>query len=203
MFGELSSSLVIIGVIAGIPALVVTLVVLWSLPRRRMRPVAAAASALAFVLIAISVWAVFRPTGQVAAAGPRVQISSATQPLSPSGPPPTSQPPPSPSGAACSPSGSTVTEAAQGLAFEKDCLAAPAQTAFIIDFDNKDNGVPHNIHIFSEDPSANPGAQSLFMGDLVTGPSKTTYQVSALPAGTYFFHCDVHPTTMRGTFVVG
>ena len=203
MFAEVTSSLVIIGVVAGIPALVVTLVVLWSIPRRRMRRVAGGATALAVVLIAIAVWAVFRPTGQIAAAGPRVQISSVTPVPPPPSPPQTSQPPPSPSGAACSPSGSTVTEVAQGLAFEKDCLAAPAQTAFTIDFDNKDAGIPHNIHIFSEDPSANPGAQSLFMGALETGPATTTYQVSALPAGTYFFHCDVHPTTMRGTFVVG
>jgi len=26
--------------------------------------------------------------------------------------------------------------------------------------------------------------------------------VPALDAGTYFFRCDVHPTTMTGTFVV-
>jgi plastocyanin len=202
VFGELSSSVVIIGVVAGIPALVVTLVVLWSIRRPVMRRVAGAATVLAVILIAISLWAVYRPTGQIAAAGPRVQISPQPGGPSPTGPP-SPHPPPSPPAAACSPSGNTVTEVAQGLAFSKDCLAAPAQTAFTIDFDNKDAGVPHNIHIFSEDPSANPGAESLFMGDLITGSTTTTYQVSALPAGSYFFHCDVHPTTMRGTFVVG
>jgi hypothetical protein len=42
-----------------------------------------------------------------------------------------------------------------------------------------------------------------FAGDLVTGPATATYDVPAIPAGTYFFHCDVHPTQMFGTFVSG
>ena len=204
MFGEVTSSQLVIAVVVGIPALVVAVVVLWSLPHRRVRTVATVASAVAVVLIGVALWAVFRPATEQAAAGPTVSISPESAGPSPSGPSPTIPPPPtSQPGAACSPSGNTVTEVAQGLAFEQGCLAAKAQTAFTIDFDNKDSGVPHNIHIFTEDPSANPGAQSLFMGALVTGPNTTSYQVNPLPAGTYYFHCDVHPTTMHGTFVVG
>jgi plastocyanin len=204
VFGEVTSSQVVIAVVVGVPALVVAVVVLWSLPHRRVRTVATVASVVAVVLIGVAMWAVFRPAGEQAAAGPAVSISPEPGGPSPTGPSPTHPPPPtSPSGAACSPSGNTVTEVAQGLAFEKDCLAAPAQTAFTIDFDNKDSGVPHNIQIFTEDPTTNPGAQSLFMGALVTGPAKTNYQVNPLAAGTYYFHCDVHPTTMHGTFVVG
>ena len=62
-----------------------------------------------------------------------------------------------------------------------------------------DPGVPHNVSIYT-DPTA---AQALFTGELLTGPGKITYTVDALEAGTYFFRCDVHPTTMTGTFVVG
>jgi plastocyanin len=43
---------------------------------------------------------------------------------------------------------------------------------------------------------------ALFTGEMVTGPGTVTYEVDALEPGTYFFRCDVHPTTMTGTFVV-
>jgi len=83
-------------------------------------------------------------------------------------------------------------------AFGASCLAAPANTAFTIAFNNMDPGVPHNISIYTDSGAA----KALFTGDLVTGPGTTTYKVGALPPGTYFFRCDVHPTTMFGTFVV-
>jgi plastocyanin len=35
----------------------------------------------------------------------------------------------------------------------------------------------------------------------VIGVQSTTYQFRGLPAGTYFFQCDVHPD-MNGAFVV-
>ena len=35
-----------------------------------------------------------------------------------------------------------------------------------------------------------------------TGVKTTTYQVSALKPGTYYFQCDIHPTAMFGTFIV-
>ena len=38
--------------------------------------------------------------------------------------------------------------------------------------------------------------------DTLVGPGSVTYQVDALPAGSYFFRCDVHPTQMTGTFVI-
>jgi len=100
--------------------------------------------------------------------------------------------------AACAPEGTALTVVAEQMAFDTDCLAAPADTAFTIAFDNKDLGVPHNVSIYKDDSAT----EALFTGELVTGPGKITYKVPALPAGTYFFRCDVHPT-MNGTFVVG
>ena len=44
--------------------------------------------------------------------------------------------------------------------------------------------------------------KKLRKGDLITGPAKTTYNVEALPAGTYPFICSVH-TNMTGTLKVG
>lgn len=102
------------------------------------------------------------------------------------------------SGGACAPSGTTVTVSAKSLAFDASCLAAPAGQAFTISFDNKDSGVPHNVAIFTNSSAT----KALFTGAVITGPKTVTYHVPALQAGTYYFRCNVHPTTMHGTFVV-
>ncbi len=100
--------------------------------------------------------------------------------------------------AACSPSGTALKIAAKNVAFDTDCLAAPAGKAFTITFTNQDAGVPHNVAIYTDSSAAT----ALFQGKLISGPDTITYQVSALDAGMYFFRCDVHPTQMTGTFVV-
>jgi len=106
----------------------------------------------------------------------------------------------------CAPSGTTLQISANvtppggqfgGQSYDKDCLAAPASTAFKIDFDNKDSE-RHNVSIYT-----NIGASTaLFKGKIVKGPKKITYDVKALAAGTYYFHCDVHPQRMNGPFLV-
>jgi plastocyanin len=90
-----------------------------------------------------------------------------------------------------------ITVTAQGLQFDTSTINLTADTATTIAFDNKDAGVQHNIAIYQDDSLK----KLLFRGDLVTGPNKADYQVPGLPAGTYYFHCDVHPT-MNGKVVV-
>ena len=126
--------------------------------------------------------------------------------------------PPSPSTAAssnpspvttaprCTPAGTTLRISANvtppggqfgGQSYDKDCLAAPANIAFKIGFDNKDSE-KHNVSIYT-----NIGASTaLFKGTIISGPKKIRYNVKPLPAGMYYFHCDVHPNQMNGTFVV-
>ena len=82
--------------------------------------------------------------------------------------------------AACEPSGTKLSIAAQSSAFSTDCLAAPAGKAFTIAFDNRDADVPHNVSIYTDD-SASTG---LFTGDLISGPKKIIYGVPALKPGT-------------------
>jgi len=107
---------------------------------------------------------------------------------------------PAPAASSCVPDGTNlVIRAHPDLSFDRRCLAAPASQAFTIAFDNQENGVIHNVAIYT-----NSGAGTvLFRGALVTGPKAITYRVSALDPGTYFFRCDVHPTKMTGTFIVG
>ena len=89
---------------------------------------------------------------------------------------------------------------AQGVAFtEGDCIQATAGEAFSIEFDNRDEGTQHNIEIFSGEE---PTGDTVFQGDLITGPNQVVYKVPALDAGTHAFNCVVHPTTMIGSVEV-
>ncbi len=113
-----------------------------------------------------------------------------------------------PSAVTCQPQGATVQivapPGAAGSGFDQRCYAAAAGKAFTINFDNKDSQA-HNFAIFAADPLADSSAKALFdptATNIVSPGASTTYDVPSLQAGTYFFHCDIHPTTMTGTFVV-
>lgn len=129
------------------------------------------------------------PAAAAAAASPAPSPSASASP--------SASPQPSPS---ASPSGqpSAISLTAKNIAFDPTTLTAPAGKAFTIEFDNEDAGIQHDVAIFMGSDATAPVA---FRGDLVTGVATVTYNVSALPAGTYFFHCDVHPT-MTGTLTV-
>jgi plastocyanin len=77
-------------------------------------------------------------------------------------------------------------------------VTAPAGAPFALAFVNEDDGVPHNVAIYRDATAA----ESLFVGELVTGPTTETDDVPSLEAGSYFFRCDVHPQ-MTGTLEVG
>lgn len=99
-------------------------------------------------------------------------------------------------GTECGADGELILDiVASAILFDIDCLVAPAAEPFEINFSNQDAGIQHNVAIYT-DPSA---AEPLFVGDINTGVVEETYQVDALEAGSYFFRCDVHPTTMVGT----
>jgi plastocyanin len=88
--------------------------------------------------------------------------------------------------------GSPLHISAQNLAFDTNHLEAPAGQAFVLEFDNSDPGIPHNVEI------KDTNGASVFKGQIITGPAKASYQVPALAAGSYTFVCDVHPN-MTGT----
>jgi plastocyanin len=93
------------------------------------------------------------------------------------------------------PSGPVVQISAKDIKFSTAEMTAPADTPFQIEFQNDDNGVPHNIEI-------KDGTDTVaFNGDIFSGVDKMDYAVPALVAGTYKFLCSVHPQ-MSGSLTV-
>ena len=116
-------------------------------------------------------------------------------------PQPTAAPSPqeSPAAADCKPEGTALSIAAENIAFDKDCLAAPADTAFTLEFQNNDPpGLLHNIAIYTDQAAG----EEILKPDLIDGGTSETYDLEPLEAGEYFFRCDAHPLQMTGTFVV-
>lgn len=106
-------------------------------------------------------------------------------------PPVATEPPPPPP-----PSGGTLTVIAINLLFDATSLSAAAGPVTIV-FNNQDKAIAHNIHFFSKSSGASIG-----MTEVTDGPSTDTLSLGTLAPGTYFYKCDVHPTTMTGVLTV-
>ena len=93
----------------------------------------------------------------------------------------------------------TVDIAADNMAFDTDTITVPAGAEVTIVFDNQDDGIPHNVAVYTDSSAA----EEIFVGETITGPETITYTFTAPEEpGTYFFRCDVHPEAMTGDFVV-
>lgn len=90
-----------------------------------------------------------------------------------------------------------VRVTAKNSQFDATSLRAPAGQAFTIVFRNDDPGIPHNVAIYTDSSAT----KRVFVGKNFSGPATMDYAVGSLPAGSYFFRCDVHPN-MNGTFDV-
>jgi plastocyanin len=85
---------------------------------------------------------------------------------------------------------------AKDLAFDKkEVEISPAGA--VIDFKNADTQ-PHNFAMY---PSETELDKALFKGAIVPASGSAEYDVGPIEIGTYYFHCDVHPT-MSGDVVV-
>jgi len=93
----------------------------------------------------------------------------------------------------------TIGLTAQNMAFNTSTITVPAGAMVTMNFDNRDSGIPHNFAAYTDSSAS----KSIFVGEVITGPETTTYTFTApSDPGTYFFRCDVHPTTMTGQFIV-
>jgi plastocyanin len=84
--------------------------------------------------------------------------------------------------------------ASSAVSFETKSLIVPAGRPFDLVFHNNHAGVPHNVDI--GDSASAP--TTYLNGEVITGVESITYNVPAIPVGTYYFQCEVHPN-MNGT----
>lgn len=100
--------------------------------------------------------------------------------------------------AAAGPLTSPISLGAVNTAFTKHDFAISANTPYVISFHNGDS-VVHNFHIVSGPAGFTPAATA---PPLAQPGSTVTYDIPALPAGTYQYQCDVHAAQMKGTITV-
>jgi plastocyanin len=102
-------------------------------------------------------------------------------------------------GGAVGPGPVSVTIVAKNITFDLSTLTANAGQDFTVTLDNEDAGVLHNIAFYTDQSLSQP----IYVSELTTGPEQqeNTFTAPSAP-GTYYFHCDVHPDTMNGAFVV-
>jgi cytochrome c oxidase subunit II len=99
----------------------------------------------------------------------------------------------------CPVTGSTITVTAKDTAWNTSCLAVTANNAISLTVSNQDAGIDHNFAIYDTPQRA----QELFVAGRFPGVATQSFTIPALPAGKYYFQCDVHGPSMSGTFIVG
>jgi len=87
----------------------------------------------------------------------------------------------------------------ENIQFDTSTLTANAANPIVIDFNNKDDGVEHNVHVFK---GTDASGESVGQTDIAAGPTTQTLDLGTLAPGTYYYHCDVHPDAMTGTLTV-
>ena len=90
--------------------------------------------------------------------------------------------------------GSAATVVGDNIAFDNTELTAAAGEPLEITFDNRDDGIPHNIHVRDNGVDEKT--------EITAGPSTQRLEVTFDQAGAYRFFCDVHPAQMNGTITV-
>jgi len=92
----------------------------------------------------------------------------------------------------------SASSGAAGKGFDINVLHwAPGKPVNLVFTNNDSTG--HNFYIANSQQSA---STPIFTGATVDGGTSFTYQIPSLTAGTYFFFCNIHPTTMTGTLNV-
>jgi cytochrome c oxidase subunit II len=94
-----------------------------------------------------------------------------------------------------------TTIVGQDIEFDVTEFSVPAGAPVTVVFDNRDEGIPHNIAFYTDDSADEviDGAQA----EVVEGPTQQELTFTAPDeAGEYYYQCDVHPDQMNGTLIV-
>lgn len=107
---------------------------------------------------------------------------------------------PEPGGSPAPPGGADVFQiaAVPSIKFDKDEMTLPANKDVTVRFDNRDNGIPHNWAIFTDESASDKIAG----GEGCGGPCQEDVKFKTPAPGEYYFHCDFHPQQMTGTVTV-
>jgi plastocyanin len=97
--------------------------------------------------------------------------------------------------------GQTVEVIAQNITFNVREISVRTGGQVRARLDNRDTGVEHNIAFYQSSTNLTPVSTGS-VGLTYPGPGIDDTVFPAPAAGSYFFRCDVHPTTMIGTFTV-
>ncbi|MEP7060015.1 MAG: cytochrome c oxidase subunit II [Actinomycetota bacterium] len=98
----------------------------------------------------------------------------------------------------CPVGSNNVTVTAKDTAWNTNCIAVNAGAPISLTISNQDAGIDHNFAVYDD---AKLGQRLVLTGKF-SGVATNTYQVGSLPAGKYYFQCDVHGPSMSGTFIV-
>ncbi len=128
-------------------------------------------------------------------AEPAVNQASCGQTAKPPGPtlPPSEKP--------CADPCQTVNLVALSVAFDKKQLDVKTGGNARIHFSNNDTGVQHNVGVYKSSTDITAVASGS-IGTIFTGTGIDDIVFATPAAGSYYFRCDVHPTSMFGNFVV-
>jgi plastocyanin len=86
---------------------------------------------------------------------------------------------------------------AKNVAFDVKTMTAPANKPFQVLFDNQDAGTSHDWDVLDA------SGKKIVDNKDFPGVAQMTYNIPALPAGTYKFECSIHPALMNGQLTVG
>ena len=102
---------------------------------------------------------------------------------------------------ACAEPCQTVDITAVGVQFNTKELRVSTGGNVRIHFTNNDQGVQHNVAVYQSSSNLTAVASGS-VGTIFEGVAVDDIVFAKPATGSYFFRCDVHPTTMTGTFVV-